>query len=76
MGGLDSSIITGIVAKEYKKQGKRLSTFSIDYKDNKKYFKTNKYQVSEDTYFIELMKNKYNTNHNYFLFLKKNLQNT
>ena len=72
-GGLDSSIITGIVAKEYKKQGKRLSTFSIDYKDNKKYFKTNKYQVSEDTYFIELMKNKYNTNHNYFFISEKEL---
>ena len=37
-GGLDSSIISAIAAGEFQKQGKRLSTWSIDYKDNHKNF--------------------------------------
>ena len=37
-GGLDSSLISSVAASELKKQGRRLSTFSVDYRDNDKYF--------------------------------------
>lgn len=59
-GGLDSSIITSICAIN---SDKRINTYSIDYEDNGNYFMRNDYQVSEDNYYIDLVKNKYNTNH-------------
>ena len=40
-GGLDSSLITGVVAKN---KEDRLTTFSIDYEENDKYFKR-KYKI-------------------------------
>ena len=69
-GGLDSSIITGIVAKNYKEQ---LETYSIDYEDNDKYFEKTKFTVSQDNKFIDLMKNKFNTKHNYKIITQKTL---
>ena len=35
-GGLDSSLISSVAAREEAKQGRRLHTFSVDYKDNAK----------------------------------------
>lgn len=69
-GGLDSSIITGVVAKNYKEQ---LETYSIDYEDNDKYFEKTKFTVSQDNKFIDLMKNKFNTKHNYKIITQKTL---
>ncbi|KHE66893.1 asparagine synthase (glutamine-hydrolyzing), partial [Halobacillus sp. BBL2006] len=41
-GGVDSSAITAVAAEKYKKENKgSLQTFSIDYKDQEKYFKKN-----------------------------------
>ena len=54
-GGLDSSIITAICSNEYKKIGEVLDTYSIDYEDNDKYFKGDKFQVSRDNKYIELI---------------------
>ena len=59
-GGLDSSIITGIVANN---KLKPLDTYSIDYEDNDKYFQKTKFTVSRDNNFIELMIKKFKTNH-------------
>lgn len=64
-GGLDSSIITAVVSNELKKQNQVLDTYSIDYEDNDKYFKANKFQVSKDKKFIDIMKNAFKTNHTY-----------
>jgi asparagine synthase (glutamine-hydrolysing) len=50
-GGVDSSIITGIAGRQIK----NLETFSVDYKDNNKYFKVNKFQPSDDRYYINKM---------------------
>ena len=63
-GGLDSSIITAIVAKNKKD---KLTTYSIDYEDNQKYFKKNNFQVALDKDFIEIMTKKFKTNHNYLI---------
>lgn len=54
-GGLDSSIISAICAREFKKQGKRLHTFSVDYVDNDKYFVPSKFQPNSDGHYIRIM---------------------
>ena len=54
-GGLDSSIISKVAADEYSKRGEKLSTYSIDYKGNDIYFKSNDFQPNADAPWIELM---------------------
>ena len=72
-GGLDSSIVTTVMSDVYKNNGKQLTTYSIDYEDNDKYFKGNNYQVSRDNEFIDLMKQEKNTNHKYMVIKQKTL---
>lgn len=63
-GGVDSSAITAIAAKEYEKSGKgQLHTYSIDYEDNDKYFKANAFQPNSDAPFINLMTETFQTTH-------------
>lgn len=64
-GGVDSSLVTAICAKELKKQGKVLNTFSFDFKDNNKYFKSNSFQPSQDRPYVEQMVAHCATNHHF-----------
>ena len=54
-GGLDSSAISAIAASEFKKKNKQLTTFSIEYEDNEKYFKSSLFQPTSDKYYAEVM---------------------
>lgn len=54
-GGLDSSAISAIAGKEFKRQGKKLTTYSIDYEDNDKYFKSSLFQPTSDEAYAEMM---------------------
>ncbi|OOM77655.1 asparagine synthase (glutamine-hydrolyzing) [Clostridium sp. BL-8] len=54
-GGLDSSAISAIAGKEFKRQGKKLTTYSIDYEDNDKYFKSSLFQPTSDEVYAEMM---------------------
>lgn len=54
-GGLDSSIISAIAAEEFRKQGRKLSTWSIDYKDNHKNFHASSFQPDEDAPWVVKM---------------------
>lgn len=72
-GGLDSSIVTTVMSNVYKNNGKQLTTYSIDYEDNDKYFKGNNYQVSRDNEFIDLMKQEKDTNHKYMVIKQRTL---
>ncbi|NLI90867.1 MAG: asparagine synthase (glutamine-hydrolyzing) [Peptococcaceae bacterium] len=67
-GGLDSSIITAIAANQYKEQNQVLSTFSVDYVDNHKYFQANDYQPNPDAPWIEKMSRHFSTDHHAFYF--------
>lgn len=58
-GGLDSSIITG-VASQYITN---LSTYSVDYQDQDKYFIPYEYQTTRDNHYIDEVKNMYQTKH-------------
>lgn len=54
-GGLDSSVISAIAAEEYRRQGRQLSTWSIDYKDNHRNFRASSFQPDEDAPWIVRM---------------------
>ncbi len=64
-GGLDSSLVTAICARELKKQGKVLNTFSFDFQDNQKYFQANSFQPSQDRPFAEEMVSFAQTSHHF-----------
>lgn len=64
-GGVDSSLVTAICAKELKKQGKVLNTFSFDFHDNNRYFKSNSFQPSQDRPYVEQMTAFADTNHRF-----------
>ena len=63
-GGVDSSAITAIAANAYRNEGKgQLHTYSIDYEDNAKYFKSNDFQPNADGPWIEKMTQEFQTVH-------------
>ncbi len=65
-GGLDSSIISKVASNYYNRTGRgQLSTYSVDYVDNKKYFKANAFQPNSDTEFIKIMVNTIQSEHHY-----------
>jgi asparagine synthase (glutamine-hydrolysing) len=64
-GGLDSSIISYIAAEKYKEEGRKLSTWSVDYIDNEKYFKADLYQPNSDNYYINIMSDYIGSNHRF-----------
>ena len=63
-GGLDSSIISAVAAREFKKQGKTLHTFSVNYEDNEKYFHATKFQPNSDQHYIAVMQDFLQSEHN------------
>ncbi len=62
-GGLDSSIITAVCAREMEEKGQTLKTWSVDYVDNEKYFRANKFQPNTDGYYIRRMTETFHTEH-------------
>ena len=69
-GGLDSSLITAVCAQ---KMGEKLTTFSVDYADNDKFFTPNKFQPNSDGHYIRLMKNALNTDHHWCVLTPEEL---
>ena len=64
-GGVDSSIVTAICARELKKEGKQINTFSFDFKNNDKNFKANTFQPSQDRPWVDKMIADTGSNHQY-----------
>ncbi|MCA0969625.1 asparagine synthase (glutamine-hydrolyzing) [Halobacillus litoralis] len=63
-GGVDSSAITAVAAEQYKREGEGpLQTFSIDYKDQEKYFKKNAFQPDRDETYINMVRDQHKTEH-------------
>ncbi len=62
-GGLDSSAISAIAGQEFKKNGKTLTTYSINYEDNDKYFKASLFEPNSDEYFAKEMAEFIGSNH-------------
>ena len=72
-GGLDSSLITSVCAKEISEKGDRLKTFSLDYRDNDKYFNSSKFQPESDTAYIDIMSKYLNTDRKWTVLEPKDL---
>ena len=73
-GGLDSSIICQTAANEYKKANKpRINTYSVEYRDNRKYFKTSMFQPNADYEYIGMMTRSARSVHHEVLLDNKSL---
>ncbi|UTR09530.1 asparagine synthase (glutamine-hydrolyzing) [Evansella sp. LMS18] len=73
-GGLDSSAITAISADYLKKNGRgQLKTYSIDYEENDRYFKSSKFQPDSDKQWIRKMEKSYRTSHRTCVISNENL---
>ena len=64
-GGLDSSLISAVCAEELADRGEQLTTFSVDYLNNDKYFKANKFQPNSDGEFIRIMESAIHSDHHW-----------
>lgn len=63
-GGLDSSIVAAVAAREYAAQGRPpLETYSFDYTDNQRYFKASSFQPDADWPWVERMREAFHTRH-------------
>lgn len=54
-GGLDSSAISAVASKKFREEGKTLDTYSIDYEDNDKYFKSDDFQPDPDSKWTDVV---------------------
>ena len=68
-GGLDSSLITAVCAREMPE----LQTFSVDYRDNDRYFVPNKFQPNSDGHYIRLMQENLKTDHHWCVLTPEQL---
>lgn len=62
-GGLDSSALSAFAAKELKKSGAQLKTFSIDYEGNEKHFESSIFQPNKDSDYVGIMSDHINSIH-------------
>lgn len=54
-GGLDSSLLSSLANQVLKNRGEVLHTFSVDYKDNDRYFQKSHFQPNSDPDYIRAM---------------------
>ena len=62
---IDSSIVSSVCAAKLREQGKKLHTFSFDFKDNSKYFKSNAFQPEQDRPYVDMMVAHIGSDHTY-----------
>ena len=62
-GGLDSSIITHAAAEKCAREGTKLTTYSVDFLDNDKYFVKNTFNPDTDAKYIDVMSRFAKTDH-------------
>ena len=62
-GGLDSSALSALAAKEYEKRGQKLSTYSFEYEGNKENFKKSLFQPQGDDDFAVYLADVLSTDH-------------
>ena len=73
-GGLDSSIIVKTASDYYKEQGKgKISTYSVEYEDNRKYFQKSLFQPTADFEYIGMMSREADTLHREIILSNKDL---
>lgn len=75
-GGLDSSIISAVCSNAFANRGDVLPTYSVDYENNEQYFVSGKFQPNSDNSFINLMRERLNTDHHWTVLTPEDLINT
>ena len=73
-GGLDSSLISSVCAKEMVNSGYQLPTFSVDYDNNEEYFSPGKFQPSSDGLYIRQMQAYLNSDHSWAILSPYDLE--
>ncbi|HBB72233.1 MAG TPA: asparagine synthase (glutamine-hydrolyzing) [Ruminococcus sp.] len=66
-GGLDSSLISSVASSELKAQGRTLPTFSVDYENNDRYFKSSHFQPDSDPAYIRQMTEYLGSDHHWVI---------
>ena len=64
-GGVDSSLVSSVCAREMKKKNQKLTTFSFDFAGNEKNFQANAFQPSQDRPFVETMAEYLDSDHHF-----------
>ena len=72
-GGLDSSIISSVCAREMEKNGEVLQTFSVDYLNNNLYFRANKFQPNADDDYIRMVQEDIRSRHHWTVLTPETL---
>ncbi len=62
-GGIDSSIVTALAYQAQEEHGAALNTFSFDFTDNDKNFRSNSFQPEQDAPYVDIMLRQYPTRH-------------
>lgn len=75
-GGLDSSIISRVASDDYRRKGKTLDTYSVDYTDNDKYFKKSLFQPNKDSDYIDRISGYLSTDHKNIILDNKDVAHT
>lgn len=74
-GGLDSSIISKIASDEYRAGNKgRLHTYSVNYVDNRQYFKKSVFQPNSDEEYIRMMTDHIGSQHHEVILENEDLE--
>lgn len=72
-GGLDSSLISSVCARELNQRSQTLQTFSVDYVDHEKYFQSGKFQPESDTHYINTMHRAIRSDHHWSVLSPEDL---
>ena len=72
-GGLDSSLISAVCAREMAANGRQLPTFSVDYADNDRFFVPSKFQPNSDGHYIRIMEEALQANHRWCVLTPEEL---
>lgn len=72
-GGLDSSLVSAICARELDAKGQILDTFSLDYANNDKFFRPGKFQPNSDTEYIHIIQDFLDSNHHWTILTAEDL---
>ena len=74
-GGLDSSIVSSVVAKQYEKAGigKKLHTFSFEYENNMEFFKQTLFQPQSDDEYAAWLARELGTHHHILTITPKEI---
>lgn len=74
-GGLDSSILSALAAENYRREGRTLDTWSVDYRDNHAYFHAGRFVPSEDAPFVRQMVERIGSSHHFVTLDNRELAN-